>query len=114
MSRASLLRSCIAALGCTVFGLAALAQTHEVPPELWDRPRTGRAVLDQESVRRAVLAALAQPDAQIVIHHGAGQEPLTQAEELKSWLGALAVDTRRIALRSDLAAGASITIEVIQ
>ena len=93
---------------------AALAQAHDVPAELWDRPRTGSSVTGQESIRRAVAAALAQPDARIVIHHPGGQEPLLQAEELRSWLGALAIDTRRIILRSDLAAGAPLSIEVVQ
>ena len=90
----------------------ALAQTFEVPAELWDRPRTARAVLEQENVKRAVGAALAKPDAQIVIHHGAGQEPLVQAEELRSWLAALAIDSRRTILRADAAPGAPITLEI--
>lgn len=90
-----------------------LAQTQEVPPELWDRPRTGAAIVQQESVKRAVGALLAQPEAQLVIHHARGQEALLQAEELQSWLVALAIDTRRIMLRNDLAAGAPIKIEVI-
>jgi hypothetical protein len=93
-------------------GSTAFAQTFDVPAELWDRPRTGRAVLDQDSVKRAVGAALARPEAQIVIHHGAGQEPQVQAEELKSWLAALAIDTRRVILRADALAGASMKIEV--
>ena len=89
-------------------------QAVDVPPELWDRPRTGAAVLAQEPLKRAVLQALAKPDAQIVIHHGAGQETLVQAEELKSWLAALAVDPRRVSLRGNAAAGAPMRIEVIQ
>ena len=93
--------------------LAAFAQTHEVPAELWDRPRTANAIAAEESVKRAVTAVLEKAEARLVIHHAAGQEPLLQAEELKSWLGALAIDTRRIALRSDLAAGTPIKIEVI-
>ena len=92
---------------------AAYAQTIEVAPELWDRPRTGSALLAQDSVKSAVLAALARPEAQIVIHHSAGQDPQVQAEELRSWLGALAIDTRRIALRSDLGPGAAIKIEIL-
>lgn len=91
---------------------AARAQTFEVPPELWDRPRTARAVLDQDNVRRAVTAALAKPEAQIVIHHSPGQEPLVQAEELRSWLAALAIDSGRTLLRADAAPGASITLEI--
>jgi len=90
----------------------AFAQTFEVPPELWDRPRTARAVLDQENLKRAVAAALAKPEAQIVIHHAPGQEPLVQAEELRSWLAALAIDSRRTVLRADAAPGASITLEI--
>ena len=99
---------------CAFLGAAAHAQIHEVPPELWDRPRTGRAIVEQEAIKRAVTSALAQPTAQVVIRHGAGQEPLLQAEELRSWLGALAIDTRRIVLRNDLAAGAAIQIEIVQ
>ena len=91
----------------------APAQTIDIAPELWDRPRTGGALLAHESVKGAVRAALAKPEAQIVIHHSAGQEPLVQAEELRSWLGALAIDTRRIALRSDLEPGAALKIEIL-
>jgi hypothetical protein len=94
--------------------LSALAQgpssSYPVPPELWDRPRTVRAVLEQDNVRQAVAAALQKPDAQIVIHHAGGQEPLLQAEELRSWLAALAIDSRRVVLRSDVPAGMTIEI----
>ena len=92
---------------------SAAAQVFDVPPDLWDRPRTARAVLDQDSVKQAVGAALARPEAQIVIHHAAGQEPLVQAEELRSWLAALAIDSRRVILRPDAVAGASMKIEVM-
>jgi hypothetical protein len=92
---------------------AAQAQTHEVGPELWDRPRTADAVARDENVRRAVTAIVDKPEAQLVIHHASGQETLMQAEELKSWLAALAIDPRRIALRSDLAPGTPIRLEVL-
>ena len=92
----------------------AVAQTIDVAPEFWDRPRTAALVLAQENVRRVVGAALAEPEARIVIHHASGQDPQIQAEELRSWLGALAIDTRRIVLRSDLGAGASIKMEVMR
>jgi hypothetical protein len=94
--------------------LSAYAQTplatYAVPAELWDRPRTARAVLEQDNVKRAVTAALQKPDSEIIIHHPAGQEPLLQAEELRSWLAALAIDSRRVVLRSDVTGG--ITIEI--
>ncbi len=92
----------------------AAAQTTEVSPELWDRPRTGTLVLAQESVRRVVVAALAEPESQIVIHHPAGQEPQIQAEELRSWLSALAIEPRRIVLRSDQGPGAPMKMELVR
>jgi hypothetical protein len=98
---------------CTGSALVSAAQSVDVPRELWDRPRTGRAVVEQESIRQAVAAALVKPESQIVIHHGTGQEPLLQAEELRSWLGALAIDTRRLALRSDLTGDAPLRIEIV-
>lgn len=99
-----------AAMTCTT----ALAQTHDVSPELWDRPRSAAAISGEEGVQRAVAALLAQPEARLIIHHAVGQEPLLQAEELRSWLGALAIDTRRIVLRNDLNTGSSLKIEVVQ
>ena len=106
-----------AAFGMLVSGMCcapAFAQTTDVPPELWDRPRTGALVLAQESVKRVVAAALAEPSAQIVIHHPAGQEQQIQAEELRSWLGALAIDPRRIVLRSDAGPGAPMKMELVR
>jgi hypothetical protein len=86
----------------------------EVRAELWDRPRTGAAIVANESVKRAVGELLAKPQSQLVIHHAGGQEPLSQAEELKAWLTALAIDSRRIVLRSGLPAAAPIKLEVIE
>ena len=99
---------------CSTLSFAAEVQVYPVPAELWDRPRTARAIVEQEAIKRAMNAALAQPAAQLVIRHGAGQESLLQAEELRSWLGALAIDTQRIVLRNDLAAGGSIRIEIVR
>ena len=92
----------------------ALAQSFDVRPELWDRPRTAALVAADDGVRQAALEVLAKPQSRLVIHHTAGQEPLLQAEELRSWLAALAIDPRRIEVRSDLAAGAPLKLEVTQ
>ena len=91
---------------------AAVAQTFVVPPELWDRPRSGRAVLEQPAVRQAVIACLAQPGARLVVRHGASQESQLAAEELRSWLAALALDPGRILLRNDLQPSEPLKIEV--
>jgi hypothetical protein len=98
------------AMGCA----AVAAYAADVPPELWDRPRTGALVLAQESIKNVVGAALAEPHAQIVIHHPAGQEPQIQAEELRAWLGALAIDPRRVVLRGDLGAGVPMKMELVR
>ena len=100
------------AIACAA-SFEVFAQSMDVPPEFWDRPRTGRAVLEQENIKRAVHLGLDKPEAQIVIHHAPGQEPLLQAEELKSWLTALSLDSRRIVLRADTAAGAPMKLEII-
>jgi hypothetical protein len=89
------------------------AQTAVVAPELWDRPRSGRAVLSEPAVRQSVQSYLAQPAARIVIRHAPSQESLQDAEELRSWLVALAVEPRRIALLGDLKPGAPLAIEVV-
>ena len=102
----------ILTLAIALNAASAAAQVFDVPPDLWDRPRTARAVLDHDGVKQAVGAALARPQAQIVIHHASGQEPLVQAEELRSWLAALAIDSRRVILRSDALTGAAMKIEV--
>jgi len=90
------------------------AQAFVVPPELWDRPRSGRAILESPAVRQAVGAWLAQPGARLVLRHGAAQESLLAAEELRSWLAALAIEPGRIALRNDLQPSEPLRIEVIR
>lgn len=96
-----------AALGVCAAEMAVVA------PELWDRPRSGRAVLEQSAVKQAVNAYLAKPGTRLIIHHAARQESLLQAEELRSWLAALAVEAERITLRGGLQSGEPLKIEVV-
>lgn len=88
------------------------AQTAVVAPELWDRPRSARAILDEPAVKQSVQRYLAQPAARILIRHAPSPGSLLEAEELRSWLVALAVEPQRIALVGDLKPGAPLTIEV--
>jgi len=101
-------------MGLLAAVFAAAAQIFVVPPELWDRPRSGRAVLEQPAIRQAVNACLAQPDARLVVHHGAGQESLLAAEELRSWLTALAVEPERVLLRGGLKPSEPLRLEVVR
>jgi len=101
------------AAGSMVVSFAALGQAFVVPPELWDRPRSGRAVLESAPVRQAVEACLSQPGSRLVVRHDARQESVLAAEELRSWLAALAVQPSRIALRNDLPPGEPLRLEVL-
>jgi hypothetical protein len=100
-------------VGWWAAAVAAAAQAFVVPPELWDRPRSGGTILAQPAIRQAANACLAQPGSRLVVHHAAGQEGLLAAEELRSWLIALAVDAGRISLRDGLKPAEPLKIEVI-
>ena len=81
--------------------LALPAQAADLAPELWDRPRSAQAVMAQPAVRQAVAAYQANSAARIVIIHGPRQEAQLQAEELRAWLVAVAVESARLQLRAD-------------
>jgi hypothetical protein len=73
----------------------------DLAPELWDRPRSAQAVMAQPAIRQVVAAYQANSAARIMIVHGPRQEAQLQAEELRAWLVALAVDGARLQLRAD-------------
>jgi len=91
--------------GTLVFTAAMLwplpATAVDLTPELWDRPRSAQAVMAQPAVRQVVAAYQANSAAHIMIVHGPRQEAQLQAEELRAWLVALAVDGARLQLRVD-------------
>ena len=91
---------------------AVMAQSFTVPRELWDRPRTGRAVLEQPAIHGAVKAFLEHEGSRLVVHHGPRQESLLLAEELRAWLVALAVEPSRVMLQNDLKMDEPLRIEV--
>ena len=99
---------CVAAAGARAEDIFTLA------PALWDRPRSARAVQEQAAVRQGLEQYLARPAARLIIHHGYGQDPLLQAEELRMWLMALAVDGARIALINDVRPNEPLKIEVVK
>ena len=78
----------------------------ELGPELWDRPRSAQTVMAAPAVRQAVAALQQDAAARIMIVHGSRPESLGQAEELRAWLVALAVEGSRLNLRADPAATA--------
>ena len=84
-----------------------------VPIEFWDRPRTGRAVLEQPAIGEAVRTHLRQEGSRLVLHHGPTQDSRVLADELRAWLMALALEAPRITLRNDLKIAEPLRIEVI-
>lgn len=102
----------VAGVALVFVSVAAGAERFAVPPEFWDRPRSGGGVLEQPSVRKAVQAYLVQPAARIVIHHAVSPEALMQAEELRTWLTALAIEEDRIVLRGGLKPSEPLNIEM--
>jgi hypothetical protein len=98
---------------CLTVAVPAVADTFTLPPELWDRPRSGHAVLGEPALSRAVNAYLSRPDSRLIIHHPPGTVPALQAEELRAWLTALAVESEHVVLKSDLEPNAMLKIEVV-
>ena len=109
--KAARVRAAWAVLACVT--LAASAQTFTVSQEIWDRPRSGATVMARPEIRQAVDAWLARPAARLVVHHGPGPEPVLQAEELRAWLIALAVEAERVTLRNDLGPQAPLSLEIV-
>ncbi|MBZ0093531.1 MAG: hypothetical protein K8F27_15090 [Sulfuricellaceae bacterium] len=92
--------------------MAGAAENFIVPNDLWMLPRSGTLIAQQPEIRQAVDIYLAQPDIKLIIHHGLRDEDTVYAEELRSWLLAMAVEPARIELRNDLAANSPLTIEI--
>lgn len=86
---------------CLLSSGLARAERSTLPAELWEQPRSGSLVMAQPVLQHGVEKLLAHPAARLHIHHGASDESISQAEELRAWLIALAVDSKRIELNSD-------------
>jgi len=71
-------------------------------------------VLEQPAVRDAVKAHLGQEGSRIVLHHGPTQDALLQAEEMRAWLMALALESSGVTLQNDLKADDPLRIEVMR
>ena len=90
----------LAGLAGVLPGTGYAAELCTVPAELWDRPRTGKAVLAQATIKPCIAAFAQRPLSRLVIHHGVTAEQLLLAEELRAWLAALALDIKRMDLAS--------------
>jgi hypothetical protein len=84
-----------------MLGGPVYAERVALPADLWDRPRSGDIILALPGLKHAVDLLLEYPEARLLIHHGKGEESMLQAEELRAWLVALAVDGARLELIPD-------------
>ncbi len=112
MMKSALVRLALPCLLALLAGPALAAQRCQVPPELWDKPRSGRALAANPALKPCLEQAALRPSARVVIRHGSRGEAPLQAEELKGWLAALAIDPARIALAGDLGPGDELALEV--
>ncbi len=90
----------------------AAAQSFIVPAELWEHPRSGSVIQTSAEIRQAVQAYLAAPQTTVNIYHGSRESMQLQAEELRAWLIALAVDAGRIELMEDAKMTGPLRIEI--
>lgn len=82
-----------------------------VPADFWFTPRSAQNVLQQPDIRAAVTDWLQQPGSMLRLHHAPGDESALQADELRYWLMALALDGKRILLQADLPPNQPIQLE---
>lgn len=86
---------------CLVASGLTYAERMALPAELWESPRSGALIVAQPVLQHSVAQLLAHPAARLLIHHGTSDDSVSRAEELRAWLIALAVDSKRIELLTD-------------
>jgi hypothetical protein len=91
---------------------AAAQTTCAVPDKLWERPRSGQAVVVLPELRTCVQDMLDKPGSVLMIHHAMSDEAALRAAELRYWLMALAIDGARIDLKNDLQTNEPLKIEI--
>lgn len=74
--------------------------TWTLSAEEWARPRAGASLVDMAPLREAVTHLNGQADRRLIVAYPGGEEGSLWAHELRSWLVALGVPSRRIQLVS--------------
>lgn len=98
---------------CLAISMTAQADRLPLPEDLWAQPRSGDLILAQPLLKQSVEALLEDPGARLRIYYGKGDEAMLQAEELRAWLIALAVDGGRIELIGDGGNTSGLSLEVV-
>jgi hypothetical protein len=91
---------------------AAAPSVVVIGADVWSRPRSGAAFTRMPELRELVEVYERQPDGQLVVRHGSGEEGGLWAEEMRSWLVALGIPAARVRLETDPAVDGEVRIEV--
>jgi len=100
-------------LAALLIPATALAETLTLTAEHWARPRSAAYVSSLPEVRRAIEIYERQPQGTIVLHCATTDEAALWAEELRGWLVALGVPSRRITTVTELRPPDTLRIEVL-
>ncbi|MEJ2643419.1 MAG: hypothetical protein P8180_00565 [Gammaproteobacteria bacterium] len=80
----------------------------------WARPHDGRAVVHMQPLAQAVQTLTRVPHAVLVINYPGGEQGSLWAHELRSWLVALGVPSRRLQLAPGSQREDALDIQVVQ
>lgn len=80
--------------------------------DIWARPRSGADLASLPELRALIEVFERQPDGQVVVRHGTGEEAGLWAEEMRSWLVALGIPSSRVRTEVDPAVKGELHLEV--
>ena len=78
----------------------------------WARPRHGEAITRLPGLAGVVRDLLDSPEKRLLIHYPGGEEGMLWAEELRSWLVALGIDSSRIEMLPGTASPDAIELNI--
>ncbi len=92
-------------------GLAA--ESYVLKANEWAVPRQAKTLLNMPAIHQAMSVLSDNPDTYLILKYPGGDEGTLWVNELRSWLIALGLSSRRIETEPGSAISTSITLEVI-
>jgi hypothetical protein len=80
--------------------------------DIWARPRSGAELASFPELRALIEVFERQPDGQVIVRHGTGEEAGLWAEEMCSWLVALGIPSARVRTEVDPVVEGELHLEV--
>ena len=91
----------LAVIACVLAASAAVAENRwSLSAEQWSRPRSGASLVAMEPLAEVVRHLHEADEARLYIGYPGGEEGSLWAHELRSWLVALGIPSRRILLQA--------------